>query len=117
MSEGKVVGEMSLTYSLPRRRSVRARKHTDIFALNRRDLMDLLEDFPTVKREIEQRSIIMFGHLGAPRLKDKERRSSGSLSARKSSGLMPVNSSAQAINRARSPGANAKHTLDMALGM
>ncbi|KAI8478218.1 hypothetical protein Bbelb_440550 [Branchiostoma belcheri] len=122
MSEGKVFGEMSLTYSLPRRRSVRAKKHTDIFALNRRDLMELLEDYPKVKYEIEQRSVIMFGHLGAPRLKDKERRSS-SLSARKSStsgsgtGLKPGNSGSALINRPRSPGVQAKRVLDQALGI
>ncbi|XP_066276868.1 uncharacterized protein [Branchiostoma lanceolatum] len=119
MSEGKVIGEMSLAYTLPRRRSVRARKHTDIFALNRRDLMELLEDFPKVQQEIEQRSVILFGHLGAPRLKDKERRSS-SLSARRSgtsrTGLS-VHSSGQ-LNRPRSPGPNnATHVLDMALGI
>ncbi|XP_066270665.1 cyclic nucleotide-gated channel alpha-2-like [Branchiostoma lanceolatum] len=117
LGEGKVIGEMSLTYSLPRRRTVRASKHADIFALNRRDLMNLLEDFPGVREEIEQRAVLLFGHLGAPRRKDKERRAD-SLSARKSgtsqTGLTAGNE--QLISRPRSPGVHAKHVLDMVLG-
>ncbi|XP_035668949.1 uncharacterized protein LOC118411052 [Branchiostoma floridae] len=118
MGEGKVIGEMSLTYSLPRRRSVRARRHTDIFALNRRDLLDLLEDFLAVREEIEQRSVLLFAHLGAPRHKDKDRRSD-SLSARRSgtSQSSLTTDREQLVSRPRSPGVHAKHVLDMVLGI
>lgn len=63
MKTGSIFGEVSLIVSLPRRVSVRARTHVDIFTLSKPDLDEVLSHYPVFHAKLNAMARDRFGAI------------------------------------------------------
>lgn len=68
MYAGDIFGEVNLVCSLPRRVTIRAKTHVDLFSLSKADFEDVLQYYPDIKSEVAIQSKERFGHM---MIKDK----------------------------------------------
>ena len=63
LGPGDIFGEVSIVCSVPRRVTVRARTHVDLFTLSKEDLDTVLQYYPAIKKIIGERAKVKFGHI------------------------------------------------------
>ena len=61
--EGDIFGEISLVSSIPRRVTVRAKTHVDIFTLSKESLDEVLQHYPDMQEVIERQAFERFGAI------------------------------------------------------
>ncbi|XP_071795542.1 uncharacterized protein [Asterias amurensis] len=103
LRHGKLFGEVSLVFSMPRTNSIRAAAHCDLMVLDKADLQNVLHHYPEVARKLQR--IAEERCDAAGRLEER---------VRAGEGIIPASKSLRRISHSKTSTQSPRHSLTRA---